>query len=159
MTITKLLLASALCAGTLGSAHAAEQTWRGAVLITDAVGCSAGDDSISPGKNRLAVFRPKLTEADAPSGLIITFRNGAVVGVATSTELPTPSNGSYVGTVAAPDATGGNYNGGNYKFFITPSTITAATPQINIKGTLTKFGGLPGCTLKFRGAFFNAAAP
>jgi hypothetical protein len=107
------------------------------------------------GKNRLAVFRPKLLSTDRPSGILITFRNGALVATSTSTALPTPNSGTYTGVLAAPDVTGVTYAGGTYSFAISPATITASTPQINISATVTKFGNQAGCTVKFKGAFLN----
>jgi len=140
---------------TSASALDATDTWRGSILVTNVSAACALPGFPVKGQTLVSVFRPKLASGQPNSALLISFANGAFLGTSASSTIPAPTSGKYVGDLLGGVATYGHYTGGRYDFTITPATIVPTTPQVTIKGKITKFRNTSGCTLTFKGSFFK----
>ena len=137
---------------TPAAAQNINQTWRGSLLITNASAACDSDPHTQKGTTYLAVYRPKLSASQSNSSLLITAPNGALLGTANN---PGSINGGYTGVLLSNVATVVEYTGGSYNFTLTPSNVTASTPQVTITGTITRAANVAGCTITIKGSFFR----
>lgn len=154
-----IVAAVAAAAFSVSSASApaldATDTWRGSILVTNVTAQCAIPGFPTKGQTLVSVFRPKLAAGQPNTALLISFTNGALLGTATSSAIPAPNSGNYVGDLIGGLATYGRYTGGTYAFTVTPSPIVANTPQITISGVIRKFRNTASCNVTFKGSFFK----
>ena len=159
------LAAVAAIAASLGTASAQEAannpliTWHGAATLTN-VPAACANTSYVVGDSAFSVFRPRLDPAEPNSAITLTFgRSGFAFFRSPSSPSGTDQmhgTSSYTSPWYSGRATstaGGNT--GNITLTLSPSTVTAATNVITIVGTITKFHGIVGCNVQFKGSYYR----
>lgn len=155
----KLVLHSAAVAACVSCAtHAAQaqtvtttDTWRGGVMVTEVTAACAQPGFPTKNQTLAVVFRPKLEDGDPPCSILVTFANGAMLASPVGTATPPPNNGRYTAVVLGGLATNANVGGTDATYSINFSQFMPAAAQFNIVGTMNKFRGVAGCTVKFKG--------
>jgi len=130
----------------------ATDTWRGSIIVTAETAACDVSGMPQVGQTLLAVLRPNITESDPPTGVLITFNNGALL----ITALDPPPNGRYTGDLIGGLATYQNYTGGTFTSLkVKPNPIAPSRPQVTVSGKFTKFRNIAGCTVTVKGSFFK----
>jgi len=130
--------------------------WQGGATITSLNNTCRNNTPFSVGDVLLSVFRPRLVGDEPASAVSLLtgrfaqafFRSGGAGG----DQMHGP--GTYTGPLIGGRATsipGGA--SGTYSLKIKPAVIAAGTNVITIQGTITKFAGVSGCTMKFAAAY------
>ena len=153
---TAIIAATELIAAT--SANADARLWDGTLVITSATAqCDAIGENF-PNSSLRALYRPKLKTSDPKAAIIFHTDNLSHIYVVRAISNTRTLNGAgeYCGIDFDP-AIGESttWLGGNYNIAVTPTNVTNSTNDIQVTGTVRKFGNIPGCTLKFRGTFLR----
>jgi hypothetical protein len=151
-------IAAAMGVSTLTSARAEARLWDGSLVITNATPqCDViGEDF--PNSSLRALYRPKLKASDPKAAIIVHTDNlSHIYVIRAQTDTKTLNGtGEYCGIDFDPGVgESSTWLGGKYNIAVVPAAVTAATPDVRVTGWVTKFGNIPGCTLKFRGAFLR----
>jgi hypothetical protein len=118
-----------------------------------ASGWSPGCDAtgLAIGSLGTSVYRPRLVNDEPNSALSLLFSRGAKLFFRTSGNDPMRGAGNYGGPAITGRATA-PAQGGTCNFTITPASITAATLNIQIRGTVTNVF-VAACMVGFGGAY------
>jgi hypothetical protein len=100
-----------------------------------------------------SVYRPRLV-GDEPVSALTFFasRSGGIFRRVSGGSDKMNGAGTYEGGWTTTRATSSLTNG-TFNFTITPPNPTEATTFVNIQGTITNFGMIAGCTMRFRGGY------
>lgn len=156
----RFILAGAVAAATaLGfatGANAEARLYDGSIFVTSATPkCNAIGDV--KGSLR-GIFRPRILGSDPNSAIIMQTDDLSHIVLLRAAKTVNTMNGtgSYIGIDFDPTiGESTTWSGGKYDFTITPAVVTAATAEIQVTGTVTKFGNIGGCILGFRGTFLK----
>lgn len=126
-------------------AQTAEQRYQGTFYILSTTSQCSGEIA-RLNRDFLFVFR-----TDPDKQLIGLFGTPLGVSIRTSTTGRFAASGSYAATKIGSGANVSTYTGAYSSFVISPATFAASTLSVLVRGTLTNFDGIAGCTITFRG--------
>jgi hypothetical protein len=158
-SILASLIVGAALLGIPAGARAEALLWDGSLVITAATDqCNAIGEDFSPTKSLRALWRPRLKASDPKAGIIFQTDNLSHIYVirAISNVNSLNGTGDYCGIDFDPGVgESTTWFGGRYNITVTPEPVAAN--EVRVFGSATKFGNIPGCTVKFRGAFEKRA--
>lgn len=161
--MVRSLLLGGLAVGLVGAAAALPAAaaphnplivWQGSVtLLTETAACGTIPD-FAPGTLAYSIYRPQLDPAEPSSALSILLTRGTLIFTRTSGETQMHGAGNYSGIWIGARVTAKPAVTGTYNFVVAPTGIIIATAQsVLIKGTITNWAAIPGCTVTFGGAY------
>lgn len=99
-----------------------------------------------------STYRPKIDSGEQNSALSFTFNRGATIIQTTSSSSQLHGKGKYNGMTITGNVTFRNGKG-SYNLDITPAAVLPDTKNVKIKGTISNFNGVSGCTIEFAGTY------
>ncbi|MGH7060822.1 MAG: hypothetical protein ACREFH_10570 [Stellaceae bacterium] len=111
---------------------------------------TAGIGGVSAGAVHASVFRPKIRSSDTSTFISILATLSALTFENTSetTVHQMHGSGNYSGTAINDKAKTFSFSG-TYKLTVSPASVTAATTEVGIVGTLSNYFGAAGCSVSF----------
>ncbi len=126
--------------------------WDGFAKVTASTSqcAAAGIGGVAVGSQHVSVFRPKILSTDTPTFIALIYPTAALTFENTSetTIHQMHGSGNYQGTAINGKAKAFTFSG-TYKFTISPASVTAATTEVGITGTLNNYFGATGCSVSF----------
>lgn len=149
LSISSAAMNSALAAGDTQAA------WEGYATNTASTAQCAGVGGTGVSDTHVSIFRPHILSTDTPTFLSIMHLRAALTLQNTSeaTVHQMHGTGNYTGYGVNSRAKGFTYTGGTYTLTITPATIVASTPIVNITGTIKNVFNTAGCNVTFKGVY------
>ncbi|HET7681852.1 MAG TPA: hypothetical protein VFK79_17155 [Xanthobacteraceae bacterium] len=158
-SILASVIVGAALLGIPAAVRAEALLWDGSVVITAATSqCNAIGEPFSPTKSLRALWRPRLKAGDPKAAIIFQTDSLSHIYVirAISNVNSLNGTGDYCGIDFDPGVgESTTWFGGRYNITVTPAPVTAH--EVQVIGWATKFGNVPGCTVRFRGAFERRA--
>lgn len=131
--------------------------WVGFMKVTKSTSqcATAGVGGVAVGSEHVTVFRPKIRSTDTPTFISILQPLSAATFENTSetTRHQMHGIGNYAATGIDSKARAFTFSG-TYTFTISPATVTAATGEIGIVGTINSYSNVAGCSVSFD-AFYS----
>lgn len=126
--------------------------WDGFLKVTKSTSqcATAGIGGVSAGAVHASVFRPKIRSVDTSTFISILTPLSAATFENTSEAKVHQMHGSgnYLGTAINGKAKPFSYSA-TYSFAVSPASVTAATTEVGIVGTLNNYFGAIGCSVSF----------
>jgi hypothetical protein len=126
--------------------------WDGFLKVTASTSqcAAAGIGGVAIGAEHISVFRPKILSTDTPTFISIIDQLAAVSFENTSetTIHQMHGSGNYSATAINGKAKAFTFTG-TYKFTISPASVTAATTEVGITGTINNYFNAAGCSVSF----------
>jgi hypothetical protein len=163
-TQVKLIAMAAAVAATAmtsAPAQAAKRfpTWIGSLVLTSLTQpCNAVNESIwFVGAKWNSVYRPKLRGAHPNSSLSVIGVRGAMAHVTTDANSNLHGSGTWQGNGVNKYAMVVEPGGatGTYRMTVDPQVVTTRTDTVAIKGMITNFFDLDGCTIRFKAVYYR----
>lgn len=130
----------------VASAQTQPTTWQGSMTIRVlGAGCTP-EDGFRVGKIGFAVYRPTIGSSGQSRLQFIFDRTAANYQKTAAGQMN--GSGAYTGTKLGSRA-GVNTFSGTFSIVSSPATVTAATPNVILTGSVTNFHDKPGCTMSF----------
>jgi hypothetical protein len=131
--------------------------WSGFMRVTKSTSqcVTAGGGGVAVGDKHVTVFRPKIRNTDTPTFISILHALSALTleNKSETTRHQMHGTGNYAGTQISGKAKVVTFSG-TYTFTISPLSITAATGEIGIVGTINGYSNVAGCSVSFD-AFYS----
>ncbi len=146
------VLATALLCGQGISAQAAEVIWQGDMFVTVAnAACESG--GIVVGSFYRAVFKPRNLEDNPADTRLAMF--GSRQALHHNWTGANYGNGPVDGIVIGSKGNAGSVSSTFSQALIQPATLTATTKTVTVKGRITNFFAVSGCTATLIGSLGN----
>lgn len=143
--------------GNFGTVWAADTqaAWEGYATTTASTAQCAGIGGTGVGDTHVSIFRPHITARDTDTFLSMMHLRAAITFDNTSeaTVHQMHGAGNYTAYGVNSRAKGFTYTGGTYSLTVTPASIVASTPIVNITGTLNNYFNTTGCNITFKAVY------
>jgi hypothetical protein len=147
--------ATLMLGGAAWAAGDTQAAWQGYATTTASTAQCAGIGGTGVGDTHVSIFRPHIAALDTQTFLSMMHLRAAITFDNTSeaTIHQMHGAGNYTGYGVNSRAKGFSYTGGTYSLTVSPASIVASTPIINITGTLNNYFNTAGCSVTFKGVY------
>lgn len=149
----KFALAISACIAATPSLAASPPTWQGVVQVLPAKNQC---EYPAPGAKMPSIFRQSFGGSTGPSAIsMLDSLNKMYLFSVTASDQKFAAKGTLAEKVISNWGTFYEVSGITYAFSYDPplAEITAATPFVNLTGSLTDFGGRSACIVKFHAGY------